>query len=245
MTPAAAHASGVDVLVAVHGIGDQVPYETLRHLIDRCFQHRNLPSGVPLGEIATRLAASSGNTAGSWAEFTRLPGLAFAEVFWADIGRANQEYVLEDTVSWARTLTGRMQVLENRLQAAGVTEHKKSRVDLAAVARTLGDIGVVVQLVRAINRGCAALGIGSVELDRMLTNFLGDVQLLAEFAPQRAQIQQRFHDVMAAIEARAADEPRDVRIHICAHSQGSAVAEARPQPDDDRLADRQIPDPVA
>ncbi|HEX6811410.1 MAG TPA: hypothetical protein VF384_07295 [Planctomycetota bacterium] len=220
----------LDVLVAVHGIGDQVPYETLQHLIDRCFEHRKLPAGVPLGEIATRLAAPSagapgpaGSPGAAWAEFTRLPGLAFAEVFWADIGRANQEYVLEDTVSWARTLTGRLQVLQNRLPASAGPDHARY-VDLAAVERTIGDIGVVVQLVRAVNRGCAAIGLGSVDLDRMLTNFLGDVQLLAEFAPQRVQIRRRFDDVMSAIEKRAAETKKDVRIHVCAHSQGSAVA---------------------
>ncbi|HEX2219083.1 MAG TPA: hypothetical protein VHG35_09775 [Gemmatimonadales bacterium] len=196
------------ILVAVHGIGDQTRYETLQHLVNLCFGHYGLPRGVPIGLLHSRLAA------GPWATVSSLPELGFAEVFWADVGRESEEYVLEESVAWSHTVVERLGVISHWLGL------ETPPFDRGRIKRTLTDLGIAVRLTRWLNRGLAALGIGSVDLDKLLVRFLGDVQLYAEFDLYRGRIMARFDDVIRKIGAA----PDGVEIHICAHSQGSVVA---------------------
>jgi hypothetical protein len=196
------------ILVAVHGIGDQTRYETLQHLINLCFGHHGLPRGVPIGLLHSRLAA------GPWASVSALPGLGFAEVFWADVGRESEAYVLEESVAWSHTVVERLGVISNWLGL------ERQPFERGRIKRTLTDMGIAVRLIRWLNRGLAAVGIGSVDLDKLLVRFLGDVQLYADFELYRGRIMARFDDVVRTIGA-AAD---GAEIHLCAHSQGSVVA---------------------
>lgn len=196
------------VLIAVHGIGDQTPYETLQHLVNLCFGHKGLPRGVPIGLLHSRLAS------GPWATVSSLPGLAFAEVFWADVGRESEAYVLEESVAWSHTIVERLGVISTWL---GLDQPP---FDRGRIKRTLTDVGIAVRLIRWLNRGLAAVGIGSVDFDKLLVRFLGDVQLYAEFELYRGRIMARFDDVLRQVGA-ASD---GAEIHLCAHSQGSVVA---------------------
>jgi len=229
-TPKAA----LKVLVAVHGIGDQTRFATLQQLVHRCLSCRGKPQGVPIGKLHSLLvkAGTDPEELEAWGEISPLPGDAFAEVYWADIGRANEEYVLEDSVRWAHTIVERLLVVDLKAgQPPGPSGPPAAPqiprgIDAEAVRRTLTDIATAISIVRLANRALTHLKLGSVELDHALVRYLGDVQLFAEFASKRALILARFEDAMQRIEARAArrGQGREVEIHLCAHSQGSVVA---------------------
>lgn len=212
-------AAPLRVLVAVHGIGDQTEYATLQQLVNLCLGRTALPKGVPIGKLHSKLRPPPPALAPAWAELQPLPGFGFAEVFWADLGREREEYLLEDTVRWADTIVQRLEVIDDQVER--ITGGGKP-IDRLGVQRVLRDVALCVQLARLLNRGLTFLGLGSVELDKMLIRYLGDVQLFAEFAGARAAIMARFHAVMQRIDAEAAGRP--VEIHLCAHSQGSVLA---------------------
>jgi len=214
------------VLVAIHGIGDQTRFATLQQLVHRCLAHRGLPQGVPIGKLHSRLVSTVGGAEQleAWGQVSPLPALGFAEVHWADIAREGEEYLLEETVRWAHTIAERLAVLD--LVSATPGAPPRRPIDLEAVRRTLTDVATAISVARLANRLLAKLELGSVDLDRLLVRYLGDVQLFAEFASKRARILARFEKAMEAIDARAAREAgaEEVEIHLCAHSQGSVVA---------------------
>lgn len=197
------------VLVAVHGIGDQTRYETLQHLVNLCFGQAQRPEGVPIGFLHSGLF----ETGKASVAVSELPGLGFAEVFWADIGRGCEEYVLEESVAWSHTIVERLGVISDWAEAPAPFDYDK-------IKRVLTDIGIAIRLTRWLNRGLTAMGIGSFDLEKILVRFLGDVQLYAEFKRYRSDIMRRFYEVVRAIAAQAGG----AEIHLCAHSQGSVVA---------------------
>jgi len=206
------------VLVAVHGIGDQTEFGTLQQLVNLCLGQIGLPRGVPIGKLHSKLRPPAADQP-AWAELAALPGLGFAEVFWADIGRQSEQYRLEEPVRWVDTIVQRLDVIDNRVPAAAASGPS---FDPQRVQYVLQDIAQCIHLARLLNRGLTMLGIGSVDLDQALVRYLGDIQLFAEFAAMRADIMARFHEVLRKVHAAAADRP--LEIHVCAHSQGSVVA---------------------
>ncbi len=217
------------ILVAVHGMGDQTPYKTLQDLVHLVFGSRQMPQGVPIGRLHSDLMtpASRGKkpaeqdmwNRNAWSDLSPIKELGFAEVFWADIARDHEEYVLEDVVRWADTLVNRLEVIDS--QARKRFDHLEP-LHTPAVQRTLRDIALAVRLLRMGNKFATKIGLGSIELDQLLVRYLGDVQLFAEFESPRNRILQRFKTTMDKIDARAGSD--DVEIHICAHSWGSVVA---------------------
>lgn len=114
----AAASDGADVkkvIVAVHGIGDQVRYATIRSVIAQFRARHGLPSGVPLGSFY----AESKNPEERKPLKLRPPysvepfgELAFTEVYWAGIPReiVKDEHALEEVKLWARTIVERLQL---------------------------------------------------------------------------------------------------------------------------------------
>ena len=192
-------------------MGDQTPFATLQQLVDRAFDAHGKPRAVPVGSLHSELATGTN----SHAESPVLPGIGFAEVYWADICRDYEEYVLEESTSWADTIVGRLELLEREAKQSNLTE-----ADYVVVRRILTDMVTATRLVRALNRGFKASGMGSIDLENLLVRYLGDVQLFAEFRAQRAEILDRFIGAMFRIHRKAPGAD----IHICAHSQGSVVA---------------------
>ena len=206
------------IVVAVHGIGDQTAFETIQVVVNRALEQFDRPAGVPLGKLHSRLAAGQ-----PWASFDALPGLGFAEVFWADIGRDNENYVLEDAVPWAETVAERLRVIDRQV----LGDEPVDEIDVEAVRRTLSDLSRAIGLSRILNAGLARVGVGSMDLDRVLVRFLGDVQLFADYDGPRDRILDRFDRVMEGIRGAVSSAGEDAshpEIHICAHSLGSVVA---------------------
>lgn len=200
------------VVVAVHGVGDQTRFETLRPLVHRALVRAKRPRKVSIGDLHSQIHALHAT-----AVFAELPGLAFAEVFWADVGRDNEKYVLGRIDDWVDDVVERVHACE----ATGSPHDPTSAVRLGLVRRVLADMGKAIALVRLANRGLASAGIGSIDFERISSAFLADVQMFAEFAFVRREVMARFHTVMRQIAEESAPE---ARIHICAHSLGSVVA---------------------
>jgi hypothetical protein len=65
-------------------------------------------------------------------------------------------------------------------------------------------------------------GLFKFDLREVLDAYLGDVQIVAEFADYRRDIVLRFHQAMQHIYDEQRDKGNeDVRLHIVAHSEGT------------------------
>ncbi len=211
-----AKGKGVDVVVVVHGIGDQTFGESLQEVIHRILGAAGLPEGVSLGELRTRLHEGQG-----WASFSCLPGFGFAEAYWADVGRRSEFHVLEETVHWTRTVSARVAWLARGAGNPLVSSRARQAARIA-----LEDLAFALAQVRGINRILRTMGTGSRRLDQLLARYLGDVQLLTEYGDAREEILGRLDACLESVHHKAArqDDGHEVRIHIAAHSQGSVVA---------------------
>lgn len=88
------------IIVGVHGIGDQVRYETIQSIAYQFCWYYDIKASFPLG----RFHNSNGVVQVQQPE-TGLK-LSFTEAYWADIARtvANEGYTLEETKQWAKTI---------------------------------------------------------------------------------------------------------------------------------------------
>jgi hypothetical protein len=205
------------VVVVVHGIGDQTRYETVQAIVRACFGAVRAPKAVALGDLHTRLSRGE-----PWAEgYPGLDGLAFAEAHWADVARARERYTMEGTGRWVGTVVERLRLQDQRYAPA---TPGLAPIPYELVRRQLLDAVRVLRLLTLLNRLLAKLELGSIPLDRVLTSFVGDVQLFAEFGVYRERMLERFDDVVEAVDERATRQGRPVEIHVVGHSQGSAIA---------------------
>jgi len=113
-----------DIIVAVHGIGQQARYSTVRSVATRLAASKTLFAGgkdrpvapQPLGyfhsEVKGITSVSLLDDAAILAT-TALASTGFAEVFWADIPQqvVKEGSTLEETKAWARTVVARAQAL--------------------------------------------------------------------------------------------------------------------------------------
>lgn len=259
-----------DVIVAVHGIGQQSRYSTVRSVATRLAASKALLAGSPdpvrpvalqpLGYFHSEVrditsvsllddAAFLGNTA--------LATTGFAEVFWADIPEkaADEGSTLEETKAWARTVVARAQALwirERRSQAVkkGSTQGQANAWPRMAAARARAqellirawrpaivapDFGLAAEVIDEILETIYVLdnllfladkaGLFKFDLSEVLEDYLGDVQIVTEFADYRADIVARFHRAMADIYAKQREDGNDqVRLHIVAHSEGTVIS---------------------
>jgi hypothetical protein len=198
-----------DVFVGVHGIGDQVEYETVQFVIERVTAFLGKREQVPLGRI------SSGQNADGVYEYpdSAAPRAAFAEVYWADIPRevVKNGYVLEETTRWARHLVDK---LDRR--GGGCLAPADRRAIKAILPEVIESIDVVQRLLLLAEWA----GKFKFNLKAVLDDFIGDVQLVTEFDPKRRQVLDRFHAAMA----RAHAYNPQACLYVIAHSEGSVVA---------------------
>ncbi|ACB74384.1 hypothetical protein [Opitutus terrae] len=215
------------IIVAVHGIGDQVRNETILSTAVRFCDHYGYEGLVSLGAF-TEFPPEPGKAPppepalfiDDPPPFQPCPGLTgtigFVEVHWADLARkvSTDGYMLQETKAWARTLVQRMRVYATHRNPAN------ANIDYRRIGEVLEEIIDTVRVIEALLFLSNKAGLGEFKLREMLDAFVGDVQLVTEFAPIRAGILQRFTDAMAAIHAKYPD----AQIHIVAHSEGTVVA---------------------
>lgn len=227
--PAApASASSVKkIIVAVHGIGDQVRNETVLSTAIRFCDHYGYEGLVSLGafsefppEPGTVPAPEAALFINDPPPFQPCPGLTgtlgFVEVHWADLARKVSEdgYTLQETKAWARTLVQRVRVFATQRDPANAA------IDYRRIGLVLEEIIDTVRVIESLLFLTQKAGLGEFKLRALLDAFIGDVQLVTEFAPIRTSIVRRFTDAMAAVQAKYPD----AEIFVVAHSEGTVVS---------------------
>jgi hypothetical protein len=257
-----------DVIVAVHGIGQQSRYSTVRSVATRLAASKTLLAGStdparpvapqPLGYFHAEVRGITSAILLDDAAFlgkTALATTGFAEVFWADIPEevVDEGSTLEETKAWARTVVARAQALwirerQSEVVNEGNTQRETSAWRRIVVAPTHAllmrvrrprivppDFGLAAEVLDEIIETVYVLenllfladkaGLFKFDLAQVLQDYLGDVQIVTEFADYRADIVARFHKAMADIYAEECRKGNDkVRLHIVAHSEGTVIS---------------------
>lgn len=177
--------------------------------------------------------------------------IGLAEVYWADIprGAVEEGRTIEETKAWARTVVARAEELYRRAFEANAASIKSesntdsdgvgqrfqraierldyylSKPDFALAGEVLDQMIETIYVIENIVLLARKAGLVSLDLTDVLNDFIGDVQLVAEFASYRLDIVGRFYRALESIyEQQKAAGNRDVRIHVIAHSEGTVVS---------------------
>jgi hypothetical protein len=203
------------VIVAVHGIGDQYSFATIQSVVNQFCVYYQQPAGVPLGRFHGGTAAYSIPEPYPREPFERL---AFAEVYWAPIARnvENEKHTLEEAKKWARTIVERL-----RLRWHG--EGRKGGCRDEDFRLTQQVLGEMIQTIAVVDRLCFLAdkaGLFTFDLKNLLDNYLGDVQIVAEFTQQREEILTAFAKLLESVGKAFPN----AEIHLVTHSEGTVVA---------------------
>jgi hypothetical protein len=196
------------VVVAVHGIGDHVKYATVQQVAAQFTRFYDHPMAIPVGNFETTDAAKGG------AYFP--PGLSwigFAEVYWADIAHKVGEngFILEETKAWATIVAKR----------ASQRKHTPdSIVDYRLVGQVVGEMVETIGTLEDLTFLADKAGVGRFNLNKILVDYVDNVQLVAEFVRYRDEILARFRDVLAAVHQNCPE----AEIYVVAHSEGTAIS---------------------
>ena len=231
------------IIVAIHGIGQQQRCDTVRRVAHSfaCWQEVPLPL-LPLGffNTSSNLAYVEELLVPIPVDKTEPPHplakVGFAEIYWADIPRGvvTQGDTLEESKGWAQTIVARA----NRLAVRGSGSAHMSNTGLAGsvIAEAIEGIGVMENLTWVLGK----LGIFKFDLAQVLADYVGDVQLVADFKPHRDAILVRLHEAMTdVLKLHQAKYPgTEVELHLVSHSEGSVISflallQALDQPSED------------
>ena len=210
------------VIVAVHGVGDQHTFATLQSVVNQFCGFFGEPTAIPLGSFHT------GNPT-----FSILPPypekhfrhMAFAEVYWAKIPRetVSDKHTLEEAKRWANTIV-------ERLRLRWKEEKKKCQGEEDTVDCKDSDFILLKQVFKEMIQTIAVLerlcylteraGLFTFDLGKLLNDYLGDVQIVAEFGVQRGKIVQTFFDVLEKVHKIYPN----AEIHLVAHSEGTVIS---------------------
>ena len=220
--PASKDATSVTkVLVAIHGIGDQTAYATVQSVAAQVGNYFDIGAPIPLGRFYKGTTANGPAPAPillAPPDPEALVGFGFAEAYWAGIPRgvAQSGFVLEKTKRWARTVIGRL-VLRAAQTRKPLPDREQDRL-----MTVLDEMVETIAVLERLNFLAAKAGLFEFKLQRLLTDYVDDVQLVADFPTYRAQILETVNDVMKAGLALGGGKPTE--LYVVAHSEGSVVA---------------------
>jgi hypothetical protein len=219
------------LIVAVHGIGSQYRYSTVQAVASRFAAYCGKPITQPLGAFHPEKMITEPDSAELGAYLFEPPknseqefaGFGFAEVFWADIPEraAESNNTTEETKAWAQTVVERVRRLDQSgadttksTKSSNLIDYKKAG---AVVEEMIGTIKVLENLLFIATKA----GLFEFKLGQLLTDFLGDVQIVADFKDYGGDIFKRFADTMRNLIRRL---PEVKEIYIIAHSEGTVVS---------------------
>ncbi len=199
------------IIVGVHGIGDQVRYETIQAIAYQFCRFYNIPSAVPLGKFHSDI-----DTHDCLSLKTEKPDITFGftEVYWADIARKPERegYTLEETKKWAKTIVEGLR-----------GKHKDSSLrpeDYRMIKSVLYEMIDAVDILERLLFITEKTGLFKFDLNRILTGFLGDVQIVTEFKGYRDDILERFFSAMNKVY----EKHGQADIYVIAHSEGTVIS---------------------
>ncbi len=214
------------IIVAIHGVGNQRRSDTVRTVAHRVGALSKPPLPVmPLGFFSVGNAGEVHVSELDVDANHPLWNVGFAEVYWADVPRGvvTQGDTLEESKAWGRTIVGRAQA--NYRKQVSQDGCKLTDVDFSQVAGVTEEIIEAVALMENLLWLFGKAGLFKFDLAPLLTDYIGDVQLVAEFQSYRRQIVDRFHDAMNKILRYLAGRkmPRP-QIYVIAHSEGTVIS---------------------
>jgi hypothetical protein len=213
------------LVIAVHGIGSQFRYATVQAVARRFAAYCRAPITQPLGVFhpAKLITDPASPELGAYlfnppvAYANDFVGFGFAEVFWADIPEraADTKNTTEESKAWAQTLVERVRTLDQSgTGSSDLIDYKKAS---AVVEEMIGTIKVLENLLFIAKKA----GLFEFNLGQLLTDFLGDVQIVADFKDYGGDIFERFAVTMKQLVRRM---PNVEKIYIIAHSEGTVVS---------------------
>ena len=213
------HTRADTLVVAVHGVGDQYRKATLQSVVKQFCRACGEPTGIPLGAFHNDHPTYSFDKA--QCEGCTLSSIAFAEVYWAETPQevVKDQHTLEGAKAWAETLVERV-----RMRAGRGVENAKpvcTEEDSALVSQVLREMIETLAVTERLCYLADKAGLFTFDLRRVLDDYLGDVQVVAEFADKRRQILETFRQTMEAAYAQC---DHNAPVVIVAHSEGTVVA---------------------
>ncbi len=224
---AKARESGVEIdklVVAIHGIGDQYRQATIQSVVTRFGYHFNFPATVPLGSFYSLTGQVNAFTLKPLPdEQATLASIGFVEAYWADIPRRVQRrgYIIQESKAWARTIVERVRA---RYGEAAHQEFGFTKEDFRAASTVLEEMIDTIAVLGNLLFLAEKAGVLQFDLDTMLTSYLGDVQIVADFANYRAKILAQFNEVLGPVFDELKPQQTAPDIYIIAHSEGTVVA---------------------
>jgi hypothetical protein len=203
------------VIVAVHGIGEPIRYATIRQVLSQFCQYHDEVASVPLGNFHVKGVNALNLTSSRPPYPPDLQDLAFAEVYWADIARevVERKFDLEDIEPWVQTIVGRIR--RRKLANGGDLGAKDQRMLEEVLGEMLQTVDVLDRLLFLTKK----MGLFSFDLKEVLTDFIGDVQIVADFKSEGKRIGDKFSDLLDKVHK---DHP-GAEIYLVAHSEGTVV----------------------
>ena len=208
------------IVVAIHGIGDQYRNATVQSVVNifgRCFTQA---VAVPLGGFYT--------ADGKIKAFQLIPpphvapqmeDIGFLEVYWANIPRRVQRrgHRIEETKAWARTVV-------QRVRARYLNDLPLEEGDYLSAAATIDEMIDAIAVIGNLLFLAEKAGLCKFDLDDLLTSFVGDVQIVADFANYRQRILGKFRRILSEVLKPILECNREAEIYIVSHSEGTVVA---------------------
>ena len=203
------------LIVAIHGIGDQIRHETAQSVAFRFFDYYDLPPALPLGRF---YGASPEGLAVM--EAPGNPQLAFAEAYWANVPRklVKDGYTLEEAKRWARTIVARLNLRAWQTPRGSGLTRRQYRMLEAVLDEMIDTVFVLDNLTFLADRA----GIFKFDLKKTLDDYLNDVQVVTEFQKYRHRIVGGLDSLIREIESDG--RFTDAEIYVVGHSEGSVVA---------------------
>jgi hypothetical protein len=214
------------IVVAIHGIGDQYRNATVQSVVNifsRCFEQA---VAVPLGGFYAPDGRMEAFQLRSPPDVSpQMEDIGFVEVYWADIPRRVQRrgYTIEETKAWARTVVQRVRARYSE----DLVDHTRGQGrpllqprDYLSAAATIEEMIDAIRVMGNLLFLAEKAGLYKFDLDELLTSFVGDVQIVAEFANYRERILRQFRRILAEIHKLNPG----AAIYVVAHSEGTVVA---------------------
>ncbi len=224
------------IIIAIHGIGSQLRSDTVRSVASQ-FGARYEPAlpVMPLGyfdiagvgKVDVRQLDLPESDIDKSSEGQRLrelySSLGFGEVYWADIPRkvVKDEDKLEESKAWGLSIVSRA----HAAYMHSVKERKLEPADFSLAASVVDEIVETVAVMQNLLAVADKAGLFKFDLAPVLRDYVGDVQLVADFKYQREVIVFRFHRVMQEIVSLVSERCRcDPEVYIVAHSEGTVIS---------------------
>ena len=201
------------MLVAVHGVGDQFNYETVQSVALRLAHYYGERAALPLGSFYEAQDVARARLLMSPPPIGLPPGVGFAEVYWADVARkvVRRGYQLEESKKWAKTIVARV--------AGHARTGALNARDYLLIENVLEELTDTVAVLERLCFVAEKAGVFKFNIQRILADFVNDVQLVADFSSYRHRILDSFDRVLATVAER---QPSS-EIYLVAHSEGTVV----------------------